>query len=67
MKSWETFGAFGATVVELTWRDLFKLILGTELTVFGTSTYVCRRGCSRQKAGSSAWRREPQLKGQRER
>ncbi len=59
MKKWYDFGAFGNTIIELSWLDIGKLILGYELDP--GSCVKLSLGKSRRKALFEAEPRESQL------
>lgn len=40
MKYWRTKGAFGDVVIELSWKDLWALVWGGEVTVSHASTVI---------------------------
>jgi hypothetical protein len=60
MRTWDTFGAFGDNVVELSWFDIWKLITGRELVVPYKCIVICL-GKSQRKALGAAESREQQL------
>ena len=60
MRTWNTFGAFGDTVIELTWREWLGLAFGREIDV-SYSSVVVSLGRSKQKAMGQARSREEQL------
>jgi hypothetical protein len=60
MKTWDTFGAFGDTVVELSWRDILRLLRGHTLQVRGKCIAISF-GKSNRTSLLSAPTREQQL------
>lgn len=58
MRYWYQFGAFGSTVIELSWKDLWRLIRGKEIEIAGN---VLCFGKSKRKSLYSAPSREQQV------
>lgn len=60
MRTWYTYGAFGDTMIELSFVDILKLLLRREL-VLGRHSVVLSIGKSRHRALGNAESRERQL------
>ncbi len=60
MRTWDTFGAFGDTVVELSWLDMLRLLCRRNVEVPGRSVVISlgNSGLASFKAAPS---REKQL------